>query len=116
LIATLPHGDLPLHPLGFIPIPLVGLVTGAACGALIGAVCGGQSPVGISEVLSLARRPGEALRHLLSPDDIIRLGQVVRERAATAFEGMFEPAPKRPADEEDAAPPDAPAEPTKDKD
>ena len=116
LIATIPHGDLPLHPLGFLPIPLAGLVTGAACGALIGAVCGGPSPVGFTEVLSVVKRPGEALRHLLSPDDIVRLGHAVRDRATHVFEGMFDPAAKRPAEKDkDQAPPKAPA-PPKDKD
>src|SRR5690606_26823705 len=78
LIAAVPHGHLPDEPLGFLPIALAGLVPGAACGALLGLVCGGAAPVGLSEVWSIARRPSDAIRQLLSPDDIARLGAALR--------------------------------------
>ena len=106
LIATIPHGDLPASPLGFLPILLAGLGCGALCGALIGAVCGGVTPVALADVWSLAKRPGEALKHVFDPDDLVRLGTSLRERTTHFFEGMFDPAPKPPAD-----PPPPPPEP-----
>lgn len=113
IIAAIPLGHLPATSLGFIPLPLAGLVCGAVCGALIGAVCGGVAPVGLGDVWSLARKPTDALRHLLSPEDIIKLGSSLRTRTTHLFEGIFEPAPKRPP--EPPAPPSSepkPAEPT----
>ncbi len=95
LIATIPHG-VPATPLGFVPIPIAGLVCGAVCGALIGAVCGGAAPVGLSDVWSLAKRPSVALKQLLGPEDIVRLGSALRERTTHLLEGIFEPAPKPP--------------------
>src|SRR5690606_22430276 len=100
-------GHLPAEPLGFLPIPAAGLLTGAACGALIGLVCGGAAPVGLSGVWSIARRPSDAIRQLLSPDDIARLGSALRARTSTLFEGMFDPGPPPPKPG-DAKPPDAP--------
>jgi hypothetical protein len=109
LIATIPHGDLPARPIGFLPIPLAGLVCGALCGVMIGAVCGGVAPVGLADVWSLAKRPSVALKQLLSPEDIVRLGSALRERTTHLFEGIFEPAAKPPAkDDPKAKPPDKP--------
>lgn len=96
LIAAVPHGDLPTTPLGFIAIANAGLVCGALCGVLIGAVCGGAAPVGFADVWSLAKRPSVALKQLLGPEDIVRLGSTLRERTTHLFEGIFEPAPKPP--------------------
>lgn len=96
LIATIPHGDLPTRPIGFWPIPLAGLVCGAVCGAMIGAVCGGVAPVGFADVWSLAKRPSVALKQLLGPEDIVRLGAALRDRTTQVFEGIFDPAPKPP--------------------
>jgi hypothetical protein len=107
MIATIPHGDLPATPLGFLPIPLVGLVCGALCGVMIGAVCGGVAPVGFADVWSLAKRPSVALKQLLGPEDIVRLGSALRERTTHLFEGIFEPAPKPP----EAPPTDPKAKP-----
>ncbi len=118
IIAAIPLGHLPATSWGFIPLPLAGLVSGAVCGALIGAVCGGVAPVGFGDVWSLARKPTDALRHLLSPEDIIKLGSSLRTRTTHLFEGIFEPAEKRPDDKTppaDAKPAD-PAEPAKPKD
>jgi hypothetical protein len=86
MIAAIPHGHLPEHSLGWLPIPLAGMISGALCGALIGAVCGGATPVSL----------GDALRHLLSPEDLIRLGASLRTRTTSLFEGIFEPAPPPP--------------------
>lgn len=97
LIATIPHGDLPVTPVGFVPIAIAGLVCGALCGAVIGSVCGGVAPVGFADVWSLAKRPSVALKQLLGPEDIVRLGAALRERTTHLFEGIFEPAPKPPA-------------------
>lgn len=109
LIATIPQGDLPETPMGFLPIPLAGLVCGALCGAMIGAVCGGVAPVGLADVWSLAKRPSVALKQLLGPEDIVRLGSALRERTTHLFEGIFEPAPKPPETPPDpkAPPPEA---------
>ena len=104
MIATIPHGHLPVSSWGWLPMPLAGLVAGLVCGALIGAVCGGAAPVGFAEVWSLARKPSDALRQLLSPDDIIKLGSALRTRTTHLFEGIFEPAPLPPKSS-DAPPP-----------
>jgi hypothetical protein len=96
MIATIPHGHLPDSSWAWLPMPLAGLVAGALCGALIGAVCGGQAPVGFAEVWSIARKPGDAIRQLLSPEDIIKLGAALRTRTTHLFEGIFEPAPLPP--------------------
>ncbi len=108
MIATIPHGHLPVSSWGWLPMPLAGLVAGLVCGALIGAVCGGAAPVGFAEVWSLARKPSDALRQLLSPDDIIKLGSALRTRTTHLFEGIFEPAPLPPKSS-DAPPPAVPA-------
>jgi len=104
MIATIPHGHLPVSSWAWLPMPLAGLVAGLVCGALIGAVCGGAAPVGFAEVWSLARKPSDALRQLLSPDDIIKLGAALRTRTTHLFEGIFEPAPLPPKST-DAPPP-----------
>jgi hypothetical protein len=95
LIAAIPHGHLPAHVSTWLAYPLVGAVIGAACGAAIGVVCGGAAPVGFADVWSLARTPGAALRQLLDPEDLVKLGTALRQRTTHLFEGMFEPA-KRP--------------------
>jgi hypothetical protein len=97
LIAAIPHGQLPGHPLAWLAFPASGLVAGAACGALIGMVCGGTAPVELAEVWSLARRPSDALRNWLDPRELMRLGAAVRHRTTNLFEGMFDPAPPPPA-------------------
>lgn len=111
LIAAIPLGHLPETSVGFLPFPLAGLVCGALCGAIIGAVCGGAAPVRLGDVWSLAKKPTDALRQLLSPEDIVKLGSSLRTRTTNLFEGIFEPAAKRP--EEPAA--DKPADPAKPK-
>ena len=55
-----------------------------------------------------------ALRSLIDPEDLVRLGAALRARTTNLFEGIFEPAP-RPADAPAppaAAPEPAPAERT----
>ncbi len=91
IIATIPHGHLPDHVRGWLVVPVVGAVVGAVCGVVIGAVCGGAAPVGISDVMALARTPSHALRQLLDPDDLVKLGARMRSRTRTMFQGMFEP-------------------------
>lgn len=99
LIAAIPHGHLPEHVLGWLAILALGGVIGAVCGAAIGAVCGGAAPVRIGDVMAAAiKRPSEALRQLLDPEDLIKLGAAVRNRTASMFEGIFEPAERRPDD------------------
>lgn len=99
LIAAIPHGGFPLHMWMWLAYPAMGAVVGAACGIVIGLVCSGATPIGLGDVLHLARTPGAALRQLLDPEDLIKLGSVVRERTTRVFEGMFEPAKGPPADE-----------------
>jgi hypothetical protein len=118
IIAAIPLGHLPDTSWGFLPLPIAGLVCGAVCGALIGAVCGGVAPVGFGDVWSLARKPTDVLRSLVTPEDLVKLGSSLRTRTTHLFEGIFEPAAKRP--EEPAAPPaeptpEAPADPAKPK-
>jgi hypothetical protein len=110
LLAAIPHGQLPGRSLAWLAFPAAGVVVGAACGALIGLVCGGTAPVELGDVWSLARRPSEALRSWLDPRELVRLGAAVRHRTSHLFEGMFEPAPRRP-DPAEPAPPSAAADP-----
>ncbi len=103
LIAVIPHGNLPDRGLLWLLIPIVGAAIGAVCGAAIGAVCGGAAPVRIGDVMALAiRKPSEALRSLLDPEDLIKLGAAVRHRTSQMFEGIFEPAEKPPTEPEKA--------------
>ena len=103
LIAAIPHGHLPGHrALDWLAFPAGGLVVGAVCGAAIGVVCGGAAPVGIADVMALARRPTDALRALLDPEDLVRFGAAVRERTSHLIEGIFEPAPLPPGAESHA--------------
>jgi len=99
IIAAIPLGHVPTSPTGFIPIAVAGVLCGAACGAVIGLVCGGVAPVGLGDVWTLAKFPTTALRTLLSPEDLVKLGGAVRTRTTRMFEGIFEPAPKPPEDE-----------------
>ena len=109
LIAAIPHGHLPGHSWLWLAFLGMGAIVGALCGATIGIVCSGAAPIGIGDVLSLARTPGHALRQLLDPEDLIKLGAVVRRRTTQMLDGMFEPA-KRPPEEPKAKPKDAPRE------
>jgi hypothetical protein len=119
LISVIPPGHLPERGLHWLLIPIMGALVGAACGAVIGMVCSGASPVRIGDVMALAiKRPGEALRQLLDPEDLVKLGAAVRHRTSQMFEGIFEPAqrPTDPAKPKVIPPPDEkpaakPAEP-----
>lgn len=112
LIAAIPHGHLPgRHSLHWLAFPTGGLVVGAACGVIIGLVCGGAAPVTIGDVMALARRPTDALRHLLDPEDLVKLGSAVRERTSHLFAALFErddpskkPELEKPADQVKTAP------------
>ncbi len=112
MIAAIPHGDLPEHWQGWLVYPLAGLVGGAVNGLIIGAVCSGTTSVGLAEVWSLAKRPSEALKTILDPDDFVRLGAALRSRTSTLFDGIFEPAAPPPKPDEDKPPPPAKPEPT----
>jgi hypothetical protein len=97
LIAVVPHGHLPENPFGYVGIFVMGALVGAGCGAAIGAVCGGSAPVRIGDVMAAAiKRPSEALRQLLDPEDLIKLGAAVRQRTTQMLGGMFEPAARPP--------------------
>jgi hypothetical protein len=107
VIAAIPHGRLPEAPIDWLAFPAGGLVCGAIAGAIIGFVCSSQvSLVQLADVWSLARRPRVALRNLLDPEDLVRLGSALRARTTNLFEGIFEPAPPPPK----AAPAGADAE------
>jgi hypothetical protein len=102
MITVIANGHLPERGLRWLLIPIMGAIVGAACGALIGAVCSGPSPVRIGDVMALAiRRPSEALRQLLDPEDLVKLGSAVRQRTTQMFQGVFEPAQKPPAEKPD---------------
>lgn len=115
LIAIIPHGNLPVHKSGWLAIPAMGALVGAACGMVIGLICGAATPVRIGDVMVAAiRRPSDVLRQLLDPDDLLKLGAAVRDRTVHMFEGMFEPAERRPEDAKAPPPPAAtPSEPPK---
>ena len=111
LIATIPHGGLPADRWGWVEIAAIGLVPGAVCGLVIGFVCSSASAVGLADVWSLTvSRPSGALRQLLDPRDIVKLGAALRTRTSTLFDGIFEPAEKPP---DEKKPADKPAEPPK---
>jgi hypothetical protein len=119
MIAVIPHGNVPLEPWGWVGLAACGLLPGALCGATIGWVCSGVTPVGFSEVWSLAKRPAGGLKQLLDPRDLVKLGSALRVRTSNLFEGIFDPAPKppKPGDAKpEPAPPAAPpkAKPTDD--
>lgn len=105
IIAAIPHGHLPETHAGWLAFPAAGLVSGAIAGAIIGYVCSSQtSIVQLVDVWSLARRPRVALRSLLAPEDLARLGAALRARTTNLFEGIFEPAPPPPKAPPAAAP------------
>jgi hypothetical protein len=117
VIAVIPHGQLPAAPADWAWIAAAGLLPGALCGAVIGLACSSASPVGLVDVWTLAAKPTGAIRQLLDPRDLVKLGHALRTRTSTLFEGIFEPAappPKAgdtpPADKppEPKAPPDGP--------
>jgi hypothetical protein len=97
LIAVIPHGHLPESAFGYLGILLLGAIIGAGCGAAVGAVCGGAAPVRIGDVMAtVIKRPSEALRQLLDPEDLLKLGAAVRQRTTQMLGGMFEPAARPP--------------------
>ena len=82
---------------------------GAVCGLVIGFVCSSASAVGLADVWSLTvSRPSGALRQLLDPRDIVKLGAALRTRTSTLFDGIFEPAEKPPDEKKPADKPDPP--------
>jgi len=105
VIAAIPHGHIDFSKLSWLALPMLGLVAGALCGAVIGSVCTGTTAVGLADVWSVTMKPTEALRSLLSPADLVRLGSALRTRTSTLFEGLFDPAPKAPVDEPKPEPP-----------
>jgi hypothetical protein len=107
IIAAIPHGHLPGRTWAALALPGAGLIAGAVVGALIGAVCGGLAPVSLGEVMALARRPSDALRQLLDPDDLVRFGAAVRDRTTQMFDGMFDPAAPPPPAPDPAPSPSA---------
>lgn len=116
VIAAIPLGHLPAHTSAWIALLGVGAAFGATCGVVIGAVCGGAAPVGIGDVFALAKRPTDALRQLLDPEDLMKLGAAMRTRTTRMFEGMFEPAERPPEASKEAekpapSPPPPPAPP-----
>jgi hypothetical protein len=113
IIAAIPHGHMPdKYDRLWLAYPLAGVIAGILAGMVIGVVCSSAvSPVGLADVWSLARQPtrvgARALRTLLSPEDLVRLGSALRTRTSQMFEGIFEPAPK-PPDASAATPPKKP--------
>lgn len=95
IIAAIPNG-VPATHVGWLSYVLAGLISGALAGSIIGAVCGSAVPVSISDVLSLARKPTDALRHVLDPVDLGKVTTRLRTRTAHLFDGMFDPSPKAP--------------------
>ena len=96
VIAAIPHGRLPETSAGWLVFPAAGLVSGAVAGAIIGYVCSSQALVQLTDVWSLTRRPRVALRTILGPEDLARLGSALRTRTTSLFDGIFEPGPPPP--------------------
>lgn len=91
LIAAIPHAHLPERVLGWLAILAMGALVGAWCGAVIAVICGTAGPVRIGDVMAAAiKRPGEALRSLLDPEELIKLGAAVRQRTTHMIDSMFE--------------------------
>ena len=105
LIAVIPHGHLAAARADFVWIAVAGVVPGALCGVVVGLVCSSASPVGLVDVWSLAAKPTGAIRQLLDPRDLVKLGTALRTRTSTLFEGIFEPAAKPPKQEPPEPPP-----------
>ncbi|MDQ3340800.1 MAG: hypothetical protein M4D80_37050 [Myxococcota bacterium] len=105
VIAAIPHGHIDFKDFSWLMLPITGLLAGAFCGAVIGTVCTAATSVGLADVWSATMKPTEALRSLLSPGDLVRLGSALRTRTSAMFEGIFDPAPKRPAEPKPAEPP-----------
>ncbi len=98
LIAAIPHGHLPEVRSHWAYLMAAGAVCGALCGGAIGVVCGGASnALGIGNVVALARRPTKVLQAILYPEELVKLGAVVRTRTTGLFEGIFDPAPPAPS-------------------
>lgn len=106
VIAAIPHGEIEFRHLSWLVLPGLGLFAGALAGSIIGSVCTGSTSVGLADVWSVTMKPTEALRSLLSPADLVRLGSALRSRTSTLFEGIFDPAPlpPKPADPKSADP------------
>lgn len=117
VIAIIPHGHLPARGLSWLTIPAMGALIGIGCGMVLGAVCGAAGTIGIGDVMTAAiKKPSEALRQLLDPEDLLKLGAAVRDRTTHLFEGIFDPAERRPDEASkgkpaDQPPPDAPPPP-----
>ncbi len=105
IIAAIPEGHLPAHHARWFWMVPIGALVGAACGLAIGVVCGGAAPINILDVLALARTPTAKLRHLLDPEDLVRIAAVVRTRTTRVFHTMFDPA--EPPPDEPKPPPKA---------
>ncbi|MBX3160505.1 MAG: hypothetical protein KF773_31355 [Deltaproteobacteria bacterium] len=114
VIAAIPHGQMPdKYDRLWLAYPVAGVIVGVLCGTLIGLVCSSAAPVGLADVWSLARAPTRvgtrALKTLLSPEDLVRLGSALRTRTSQMFEGIFDPAPRPPDATAPAKPPGEPA-------
>jgi hypothetical protein len=97
IIAAIPHGHLPETWPGFLVIALAGAATGALCGMVIGATCGGAAPLGLTDVMALARWPTEALRALLETEDLAAAAQGAPKRKRRITIPFLFPAPKATA-------------------
>ncbi len=105
LIAVIPLGHLPDRVLPWLAILVVGALIGAWCGAVIAAVCGSAGPMRIGDVMAVAiKRPGEALRSLLDPEELLKIGAAVRQRFGTIFDQRSEHEPKPPDERTDGTP------------
>lgn len=99
LIAAIPHGHLPDRGFLWLVIPAMGALVGYGCGMVIGFVCGAATHVRFGDVMAAAiKRPGDALKQLLDPEDLIKLGAAVRQRTTHLLEGIFEPAQRPPTE------------------
>lgn len=106
IIAAIPHGYLPQRWPGFLVIGGAGAIVGAGIGAAIGATCGGSVPLGLTDVMALARWPTEALRALLEPEDLAAAAKAgPRRRRRITIPFLFPAAPAEPPPPATTTPP-----------
>jgi hypothetical protein len=98
VIAAIPQGHLPDHHARWILMVPIGALVGLFCGFAVGVACGGAAPINILDVLALARTPTAKLRHLLDPEDLVKIAAAVRRGTTQVFHSMFDPAERPPDD------------------
>lgn len=100
VIAAIPQGHLPDHHARWLWMLPIGALVGMTCGLAVGVACGGSAPINILDVVALARTPTAKLRHLLDPEDLVKIAAALRTRTTNVFHAMFDPAERPPDDKQ----------------